>query len=229
MKDLKGQVADLTGSDHARPFTSLCDELKTYCHALDFNDVIALHKLRGALEEAHCCNEMATLVALWERLNYLKQSGRPVDLRATIFASLATEAELEADKLVRQNERTARQNQSCSPPALDANGVTGVQAMQTVEEVLGANAIPMEIQGTTLTTAPNISHVTKLSPRNLKLNKPCHFQGMSVLSVHYIFLPHVGPQVWWVFLFRFARLLHPGSKLLSGNSDLNAAWFQVVG
>lgn len=93
-----------------RRFTSLRDELKTYCHAIDFNDVIALNKLRGALEEARHCNapEVAKLSALWERLSYSKQSGRPVDLRATIFTSLATEAEREADKLVRRYERGVR-------------------------------------------------------------------------------------------------------------------------
>ena len=60
-------------------------------------------KLRGVLEEARRgqTTETAKLAALWERLAYSQQSGRPVDLRATIFASLATEAELEADKLVR--------------------------------------------------------------------------------------------------------------------------------
>ena len=88
---------------------------------------------------------MAKLVALWERLNYSKQSGRPVDLRATMFASLATEAELEADKIVRQYERTARKNQSRGSPALDVNGI---QVTQTVEEVPWGNAIPAEIQDT---------------------------------------------------------------------------------
>ena len=60
-------------------------------------------KLRGVLEEARRgqTTETAKLAALWEQLAYSQQSGRPVDLRATIFASLATEAELEADKLVR--------------------------------------------------------------------------------------------------------------------------------
>ena len=60
-------------------------------------------KLRGVLEEARRgqTTETAKLAALWEQLAYSQQSGRPVDLCATIFASLATEAELEADKLVR--------------------------------------------------------------------------------------------------------------------------------
>ena len=87
-----------------RRFTSLRDELKTYCHTIDFNDAIALNKLRGTLEEGHRCNapEVAKLSALWERLSYSKQSGRPVDLGTTIFTSLATKTELEADKLVRR-------------------------------------------------------------------------------------------------------------------------------
>ena len=119
VKDFKGQFSDLTGTNHSRRFQSLRDELKTYCHALDFSEAVALNKLRGLLEEAHRgqATETAKLAALWERLAYFQQSGRPVDLRATIFASLAKEAELEAGKLVRRYERAARPtNQNRGPP-----------------------------------------------------------------------------------------------------------------
>ena len=44
------------------------------------------------------------------RLPFAKQAGRQVDLRATIFGCLASEAEREADKLVRRHElRSSKQ------------------------------------------------------------------------------------------------------------------------
>ena len=45
------------------------------------------------------------LSALWDRLSFAKQAGRQVDLRATMFACLASEAERETDKLVRRYEQ----------------------------------------------------------------------------------------------------------------------------
>lgn len=38
------------------------------------------------------------------RLTFAKQAGRQVDLRATIFGFLASEAEQEAEKLMRRHE-----------------------------------------------------------------------------------------------------------------------------
>ena len=67
---------------------------------------MALNKLRATLDEARLsqADDTAKLSALWDRLTFAKQAGRQVDLRATIFGCLASEAEREADKLVRRHE-----------------------------------------------------------------------------------------------------------------------------
>ena len=69
-----------------------------------FNDTVALNKLRATLGEVRLsqADDTAKLSALWGRLTLAKQAGRQVDLRATIFGCLASEAEREADKLVRR-------------------------------------------------------------------------------------------------------------------------------
>ena len=68
---------------------------------------MALNKLRGVLEEARQSktDETEKIAALWDRLTFSKQAGHQVDLRATIFGCLATDAELAADKLVRRHEQ----------------------------------------------------------------------------------------------------------------------------
>ena len=184
---------------------SLCDELKTYCHALDFYDAIAPNKLWRVLEEARCCNamEMAKLAALWERLNYSKQNGRPVDLCATMFASLATEAELEADKIVWRYECMARQNQTRGSP--------GPWREMAVEEVPRPMLFLRRSRTPRPLTAPKVSHVT--NPKNLELNKPCHFQAQTRLSFlcTIYFYPMSGPR--YGGFFRLARPLHPGSQI----------------
>ena len=112
VKELKGEISSLKGTDHVRRFNRLRDELKAYCHAIDFNDTVALNKLRATLDEARLsqADDTAKLSALWDRLTFAKQAGRHVDLRATIFGCLASEAEREADKLVRHHElRSSRQ------------------------------------------------------------------------------------------------------------------------
>ena len=82
------------------------DELKAYCHAIDFNDTVVLNKLRATLDEARLsqADDTAKRSALWDRLTFAKQAGRQVDLRATIFSCLASEADRKADKLVRRHE-----------------------------------------------------------------------------------------------------------------------------
>jgi len=50
-------------------------------------------------------------------LAYSQQSGRPVELRATIFASLATDT----------NEQPGPQTRTADLPVLGANGAKGVQ------------------------------------------------------------------------------------------------------
>ena len=107
MKELKGEISSLKGTDHTRRFSRLRDELKTYCHAIDFNETVALNKLRATLDEARLskADDTEKLSALWDRLSFAKQAGRQVDLRATMFACLASEAEREADKLVRRYEQ----------------------------------------------------------------------------------------------------------------------------
>ena len=79
---------------------------KAYCHTIDFNDTVALNKLRATLDAARLsqAEDTAKLSALWDRLTFAKQAGRQVDLRATIFGCLASEAEREADKLVTRHE-----------------------------------------------------------------------------------------------------------------------------
>ena len=95
VKELKGEISSLKGTDHTRRFNRLRDELKTYCHASDFNDTVALNKLRATLDEARLsqADDTAKLSALWDRLTFAKQAGRQVDLRTTIFGCLASEAE----------------------------------------------------------------------------------------------------------------------------------------
>ena len=103
---LKRSFRGIKETNHTRRFQTLRDELKKYCHAIDFNEAVALSKLRALLEEARLskAEETARITALWDRLTFSKQSGKQVDLRATIFGCLATEAEIAADKLVRRYE-----------------------------------------------------------------------------------------------------------------------------
>ena len=87
VKDLKGQLNEIKGTNHTRRFQTLRDELKKYCHAIDFNETVALSKLRALIEEARLskAEETAKITAFLDRLTFSKQSGKQVDLRATIF------------------------------------------------------------------------------------------------------------------------------------------------
>ena len=100
------------GTNQSQHFPNLCDKLKTHCLILDFNNAVALTKLRGALKTAPKseATNAAKFVALWKQLAYSKQSGIPVDLHATRFTSLAKETKLEVDKLVCRYERPASQH-----------------------------------------------------------------------------------------------------------------------
>lgn len=126
---------------------------ENFCHAIDFNDAITLNKLWGALKGN--ASKVAKLSAPWECLSYSKQSGR--HLRATIFAFLATEAELEVDKLARHG-------------AID---------VQEVLEVIRASATPAETLGIIIIII--ISIVTKKSDRATfrwtSLLLPCYGLG----------------------------------------------------
>ena len=95
VKELKGEMSSLKGTDHTRRFNRLRDELKAYCHAIDFKNTVALNKSRATLDEARLsqADDTAKLSALWDRLTFAKQAGRQVDLRTTIFGCLASEAE----------------------------------------------------------------------------------------------------------------------------------------
>ena len=66
---------------------------------------MALNKLPATLDEARLskAEDTTKLPALWDRLAFTKQAGRQVNLRATTFGSLDSEAEREADKLVRHH------------------------------------------------------------------------------------------------------------------------------
>jgi len=106
VKELKGEIGSLKRMDHTLCFNCLREKLKAYCHAIDFNDTVALNKLRATLDETRLsqADNTAKLSALWDRLTFAKQAGRQVDLQATIFGCLASEAKREADKLVRHHE-----------------------------------------------------------------------------------------------------------------------------
>ena len=121
VKDLKGQLNEIKGMNHTRRFQTLRDELKKYCHAIDFNETVALSKLRALIEEARLskAEETAKITAFLDRLTFSKQSGKQVDLRATIFGCLATEAEIAADKLVRRYEQRGTSNRQASSYRVD--------------------------------------------------------------------------------------------------------------
>ena len=82
---------------------------------------IAPSKLRALIEEARLskAEETAKITALLDRLTFSKQSGKQVDLRATIFGCLATEAEIAADKLVRRYEQRGTSNRQASSYRVD--------------------------------------------------------------------------------------------------------------
>lgn len=42
VKDLKGQLNEIKGTNHTRRFLTLCDKLKKYCHSIEFNETVAL-------------------------------------------------------------------------------------------------------------------------------------------------------------------------------------------
>ena len=76
VKELQGKISSVKGTDHTRRFSRLRDELKAYCQAIDFNETVALNKLRATLDEALLskAEDMAKLSALWDRLAFAKQS-----------------------------------------------------------------------------------------------------------------------------------------------------------
>ena len=51
VKDLKGQLNEIKGTNHTRSFQALRDELKKYCHATNFN---------GCPIQAPCVNRGGT-------------------------------------------------------------------------------------------------------------------------------------------------------------------------
>ena len=156
VKDLKGQLNEIKGTNHTRRFQTLRDELKKYCHAIDFNETVALSKLRALIEEARLskAEETAKITALLDRLTFSKQSGKQVDLRATIFGCLATEAEIAADKLVRRYDRQF-------PTGSTANAGPPDKAA-TLEAGDGATAIPT--QSVTPVERAAISLATVINP-----------------------------------------------------------------
>ena len=133
VKDLKGQLNEIKGMNHTRRFQTLRDELKKYCHAIDFNETVALSKLRALIEEARLskAEETAKITAFLDRLTFSKQSGKQVDLRATIFGCLATEAEIAADKLVRRYEQRGTSNRQASSYRVDRQRWTPGQSRDT--------------------------------------------------------------------------------------------------
>ena len=133
VKDLKGQLNEIKGMNHTRRFQTLRDELKKYCHAIDFNETVALSKLRALIEEARLskAEETAKITAFLDRLTFSKQSGKQVDLRATIFGCLATEAEIAADKLVRRYEQRGTSNRQASSYRVDRQRWTPEQSRDT--------------------------------------------------------------------------------------------------
>lgn len=108
VKELKEEISSLKGTEHTRRFSRLRDELKAYCQAIDFNETVALDKLRATLNEARLSKaaDMTKLSA------FDKQASRHVDLHATIFSCLVSEAERETDKLFRRYEQHSTTRQS---------------------------------------------------------------------------------------------------------------------
>jgi len=51
VKDLKGQLNELKGTNHARRFQTQLDELKKYCLAFDVSETVALSKLYQRLKK----------------------------------------------------------------------------------------------------------------------------------------------------------------------------------
>ena len=133
VKDLKGQLNEIKETNNTRRFQTLRDEFKKYCHALDFNETVALSKLRALIEEARLSKpeETAKITALLDRLTFSKQSGKQVDLRATIFRCLTTEAEIAADKLVRRYEQRGTSNRQASSYRVDRKRWTPGQSRDT--------------------------------------------------------------------------------------------------
>ena len=163
VKDLKGQLNEIKGTNHTRRFQTLREELKKYCHAIDFNETVALSKLRALIEEARLskAEETAKITALLDRLTFSKQSGKQVDLRATIFGCLATEAEIAADKLVRRYEQRGTRTDRQVPTGSTANAGPPDKAA-TVEAGDGATAIPT--QSVTPVERAAISLATVINP-----------------------------------------------------------------
>ena len=163
VKDLKGQLNEIKGTNHTRRFQTLRDELKKYCHAIDFNETVALSKLRALIEEARLSKveETAKITALLDRLTFSKQSGKQVDLRATIFRCLTTEAEIAADKLVRRYEQRGTSNRQASSYRVDRQRWTPDKAA-TLEAGDGATAIPT--QSVTPVERAVISLATVINP-----------------------------------------------------------------
>ena len=163
VKDLKGQLNEIKGMNHTRRFQTLRDELKKYCHAIDFNETVALSKLRALIEEARLskAEETAKITALLDRLTFSKQSGKQVDLRATIFGCLATEAEIAADKLVRRYEHRVPATDRQVPTGSTANAGPPDKAA-TLEAGDGATAIPT--QSVTPVERAAISLATVINP-----------------------------------------------------------------
>ena len=124
---------EIRGTNHTRRFQTLRDEFKKYCHAIDFNETVALSKLRALIEEARLskAEETAKITALLDRLTFSKQSGKQVDLRATIFGRLATEAEIAADKLLRRYEQRGTSNRQASSFRVDRQRWTPGQSRDT--------------------------------------------------------------------------------------------------
>ena len=133
VKDLKGQLNEIKVTNHTRIFQTLRVELKKYCHAIDFNETVALSKLRALIEEARLskAEEIAKISAQLDRLTFSIQSGKQVDLRATIFGCLAKEAEIAADKLVRRYKQRGTSNRQASSYRVDRQRWTPGQSRET--------------------------------------------------------------------------------------------------
>lgn len=99
VKELIGEMSSLKGTHHVRRFNHLRDELKAYCHAIDFNDTVALNKLRATLDGARLsqADDTAKLSALWDRLMFTKQAGRHVDFRATDYTPPSNPGSIEGN------------------------------------------------------------------------------------------------------------------------------------
>lgn len=72
VKELKGEISSLKGTDHTHLFSCLLDKLKVYCHMINFNETVDINKLQATFDKARLskAEDTAKLLALLDRLAF---------------------------------------------------------------------------------------------------------------------------------------------------------------